>query len=144
MTDDILEKAQILAQAITQSSELAQLKSTEKLMLANEEAKKVISEFQVAQQRLADLQESGQEPTLEDKESVAIIETKVENNTLISDYLGAQDNFTEMLDTVNAILASAIAGEDSEGCSGCGSGGCSTDSGDSGCDTNSCGCGGSC
>ena len=141
MTDDIFDKAQILAQAISQSPELAQLKSTEKLMLANEEAQKVITEFQVAQQRLADLQQSGQEPTLEDKESVAAIETKVENNPLISAYLGAQDHFTEMLDTVNAVLASAIAGENSEGSSSCGSGGCSIDSG---CDTNSCGCGGDC
>lgn len=141
MTDDIYEKAQILAQAISQSPELAQLKSTEKLMLANEEAQKVISEFQVAQQRLADFEQSGQEPTLEDKESVTAIETKVESNPLISAYLGAQDHFTEMLDTVNAILASAIAGENSGGCSGCGSGGCSSDSGS---DTNSCGCGGDC
>ncbi len=140
MTDDIFEKAQILAQAISQSPELSQLRSTEKLMLANEEAQKVIAEFQAAQQRLADLQQSGQEPSLEDKESVAAIETKVEKNPLISDYLGAQDHFTEMLDTVNAVLASAIAGENSEGCSSCGSGGCSTDSGE----TDSCGCGGGC
>ncbi len=141
MTDEIFEKAQILAQAISQSSELAQLRSTEQLMLANSEAQKIIGEFQAAQQRLADLQQSGQEPTLEDKESVSMIETKVENNPLISDYLGAQDHFTEMLDTVNTILASAIAGESSEGCSSCGSGGCGTDSG---CDSDSCGCGGGC
>ncbi|MHB8126207.1 MAG: YlbF family regulator [Desulfitobacteriaceae bacterium] len=141
MTDDILEKAQNLAQSISHSPELAQLRSTEQLMFANVEAQKIIEEFIAAQQRLADLQQTGKELTPEDKEAVSLIETKVENNPLISAYQRAQDQFTEMLDSVNAILASAIAGESNEGCSSCGSSGCSTDSG---CETNSCGCGGDC
>lgn len=132
MTNDIYEKAHVLADAIAQSSELAELRNTEKAMLANEEAQAIIAEFQDAQARMMEFQQNGQEPSEEDKKSVEEIETKVESNPLIAAYMSAQDGFTEMLDSVNAILANAIASDsDNEGCSSCGT--------DGGC---SCGCGG--
>ena len=137
MTAEIFEKAEILAAAIAKSSELSNLRSSEQAMLANEEAQQIIAEFQEEQQRLSDLQTEGQELSEQDKQAVDAMEEKVENHPLIAAYLQAQDQFTQMLDSVNAILASAIAGEsehEDDGCScdsdGCGSGGC--------------GCGGSC
>lgn len=136
MTAEIFEKAEILAAAIGKSSELSNLRSTEQAMLANEEAQQIIAEFQEEQQRLSDLQVEGQGLSEEATKAIEAMEERVENHPLISAYLKAQDQFTQMLDNVNAILASAIAGESGhdEGCScdsdGCGSGGC--------------GCGGSC
>lgn len=126
MTSEIYEKAQILADAIAQSQELSNLRNSEKAMLENEEAQKIIAEFQNTQQRLAELQQNGQDMTEDDKKTVSAVEEKVEKSPLISAYLAAQDQFTEMLDTINALLAGAIQG-DNNGCSSCGSDGCSTD-----------------
>ena len=129
MTTEIFEKAQILADAISRSAELANLRITEKDMLADDEAQRIIGEFQTAQQRLADMQKNNQDLNDEDKQQVALIEDQVEHNALISAYLSAQDKFTQMLDGVNALLAQAIAGQ-SDGCascqagSGCGEDGC--------------------
>lgn len=133
MTADIMEKAEALAAAIAQSAELDNLKTSEKAMIADEPAQRLIVKFQEEQQRLYDLQAQGQELSEQDRNTIDDMEQKVENNLLISAYLQAQSNFTQMLDSVNAILASAIASGDESGCSSCGSG-----CGDAGCGCEGC------
>lgn len=129
MNVEIYDKAQILADAIAASAELANLRETEQAMLADEEAQQIIAEFQEIQHRISEAQQQGKELSEEDQKAVATVEESVESHPLISSYLKAQDKFTEMLDSVNTVLANAIAygGESSgEGCSTCGSDGCST------------------
>ncbi|KLU67715.1 MULTISPECIES: YlbF family regulator [Desulfosporosinus] len=133
MTNEIIEKAQILADAIARSPELAELHSKEDAMTADESAQKLIAELQKAQERFMEMQQNNQELSEEDKKAVDEIESRVEANPAISDYMKAQDEFTQMLDSVNAILAGAIANS-SDSCS-CGDGGCSS----SGCGGCSCG-----
>lgn len=142
MTKDIMENAQLLADAIARSPQLKDLHYAEDAMAADVSAQQLIAELQKAQERFMEAQQSGNEPSEIDKAAVEEIETKVEANLAISAYMKAQDKFTEMLDGVNAILAGAIAGNSNDcscgdaGCdpSGCGSG---TSSGGGGC-----GCGG--
>ena len=131
------KKLELLADAIGRSSELAELRKTEDAMSADESAQQLIAELQKAQERFMAKQESDSEPSETEKNLVEEIETKVEGNPAIVAYMTAQDKFTEMLDSVNAILAGAIAGSEG-GCScqdntcepggcepgGCGSGGC--------------------
>lgn len=139
MTNEITEKAGLLADAIARSTELAELRSSEDAMAADESAQQLIAELQKAQEQFMKNQQDDGEPSEADKNLVDEIETKVEANAAIAAYMSAQDKFTEMLDNVNSILAGAIAG--SEGCScgddGCDSGGCDT----SGCGSGGCGCG---
>ena len=133
---EITEKAGLLADAIARSSELAELRRSEDAMAADESAQQLIAELQQAQERFME-QESKSEPSEADKNVVDEIEKKVEGNTVIVAYMTAQDKFTEMLDSVNAILAGAIAGSSGDGCS------CEDDSCDSGgCDSGGCGSGG--
>jgi len=124
MTNEIQARAQFLAEAIAQCKELAELRRTEQAMGEDEEAQRIIQEFQEAQGRLAAKQQAGEELTETENQQVAAIEEKVEKNPLIAAYLEAQDRFTELLDSVNAILAGAIAGEANDGCAGCSSGAC--------------------
>jgi len=141
MTNEITEKAGLLADAIARSTELAELRSSEDAMAADESAQQLIAELQKAQERFMTSQQNNGEPSEADKNLVDEIETKVEANVAISAYMRAQDNFTEMLDSVNSILAGAIASS-SNSCScgddGCDSGGCDT----GGCGSGGCGCGG--
>jgi len=142
INNEITEKAGFLADAIARSSELLELRRTEDAMSADESAQELIAELQKAQERFMEKQQSDSEPSETDKNAVDEIETKVEGNPVIVAYMTAQDNFTEMLDSVNAILAGAIAGT-SDGCSceddTCNSGGCEP----GGCGSGSCGCSGS-
>ena len=130
MTDNIYLKAQDLADAISGSQELAELKQAEKNMFNDPEAQEIIADFQDLQDQLMAKQEEGIEPTEEENKAIEAIEAKVENHPVISAYLASQENFTVMLDKINAILAAAIAGEDKDGC------GCD----DMDCDSGHCGC----
>jgi cell fate (sporulation/competence/biofilm development) regulator YlbF (YheA/YmcA/DUF963 family) len=134
MTNEIYENAHLLADAIARSSELAELHEMEDAMAADGSAQQLIAELQRAQERFMEMQENNQELSEADKNVVDEIENKVQQNPSIAAYMKAQDKFTEMLDTVNSILASAIAGSsdscscaddscNSSGCSGCGCGG---------------------
>ena len=134
--NEITEKAELLADAIARSSELAELRRTEDAMTADDSAQQLIAELQKAQEKFMEKQESESEPSEADKNTVDEIETKVEANPAIVAYMTAQDNFTQMLDSINAILAGAIAGS-AGGCS------CEDDSCDSGgCGSGGCGCSG--
>ncbi|HZK83174.1 MAG TPA: YlbF family regulator [Desulfosporosinus sp.] len=137
--NEIKEKAGLLAEAIGRSSELAELRSTEDAMSADESAQQLIAELQKAQEGF--MEKQGSEPSEADKNAVDEIETKVEANPAIVAYMAAQDKFTEMLDSVNAILAGAIAGSDGCSCEGdtCDPGGCEP----GGCGSGGCGCSGS-
>lgn len=140
INNEITEKAGQLADAIARSSELAELRRTEDEMAADESAQQLIAELQKAQEQFMQTQGES-EPSEADKKTVDDIETKVEGNPIIVAYMTAQDNFTEMLDSVNALLANAISGG-TGGCSceddtcesgGCESGGCGSGSGGCGC-----------
>ncbi len=129
MNVEIYDKAQILADAIAASEELAALRETEQAMLADDQAQQIIAEFQEVQNRIRGLQQQGQTLSEADQKAVSTMEESVESHPLIFAYLQAQDKFTEMLDSVNSVLAHAIAyGEEAsgDGCSTCGSDGCST------------------
>jgi len=141
MNNEITEKAGLLADAIGRSSELAELRSAEDAMSADESAQQLIAELQKAQEQFMATQQGGSEPSETEKNLVDEIESKVESNASIVAYMTAQDNFTEMLDSVNAILAGAIAGSEG-GCScqdeTCEDGGCEP----GGCGSSGCGCSG--
>lgn len=135
MTNEVLENARHLADAIARSPELAELHSKEDAMSTDTSAQQLIAELQKAQQRYMELQD---ENKLSDDDRIAVdeIEAKVQENPAIAAYMNAQDQFTEMLDTVNSILAGAIASK-SNGCS-CADASCDT----GGCGSGGCGCGG--
>ncbi|HBV85669.1 YlbF family regulator [Desulfosporosinus sp.] len=139
MTNEIIENARLLADAIARSSELEELHSKEDAMAADASAQLLIAELQKAQERFMEAQQNGEEPSEADKKAVDEIEAKVEANEAIAAYMKAQDNFTQMLDSVNAILAGAIANS-SDGCScadnTCEPGGCNP----GGCGSSGCGC----
>lgn len=125
MTAEIMEKAEVLAAAIAKSVELQNMRSAEEAMMADEQAQQIIAEFQNEQQRVFELQSQGKELSEEDKQAIDAMEAKVEGYPPIAAYLQAQDQFTKMLDTINGILAQAIAndphsGSCSSGCAGCG------------------------
>ncbi len=124
MTAEIMEKAEALAAAIAKSPELLNMRSAEQSMMQDQEAQRIIAEFQNEQQRVYELQSQGQQLSESDHQAIAAMEAKVESYPPILAYLQAQEQFTKMLDSINNVLAQAIAndpqgGSCSSGCSGC-------------------------
>lgn len=140
MTNEIIENARLLADAIARSSELAELHSKEDAMAADPVAQELIAELQKVQEQFMLKQQNNEEPSEADKKAVDEIEAKVQANVAIADYMKAQDEFTVMLDSVNAILAGAIAGNSNGGCS-CASDSCDPGCFSGGCGSSGCGCG---
>ncbi|MEW6171788.1 MAG: YlbF family regulator [Bacillota bacterium] len=122
----ILTKAWELGAAISQSSELLEVRTAEQAMFADSDARALIEEFQRFRQELESAQAQGMQPSPEQQESFASVRSRMNANQLISHFMEAQDNFDRILRQINQILNQAITGGQgcsSEGCAGCG-GGC--------------------
>ena len=136
MSAAILEKANALAEALTESDELAAMRQAELVMNSNPEAEKIIAEFQEKQKQVYEIQMRGGELSDQDKKEIEAIESKMNGNPVIRAYMDATDEFENLLKSVNMIITRALSGEEEQGC-GCGSN-CGSDCG-SDCGP-SCGC----
>lgn len=116
----VLDKARELADAIAESSELAELRKTEIAMGQDPAAQVIIAEFQEKQKEYYEIQMRGEELNDIQKQVIASIEEKMTANPSISAYLATQENLEKMLRSVNFIITKAISGESSCG-SDCGS-----------------------
>lgn len=131
---EVKEKAELLAEAITQSPERTELLRAQEAMTADESAQQLIAEFQVAYNCYMENEKKG---GLADKTEVNRIQSRMDGNPSIAAYMTAQDKFREMLDIVNTILTKAItdfSGDNSCQDNTCDPGGCETGGcGNSGC-----------
>lgn len=131
MSATIIEKANELAEALTESAELTNMRQAELVMNSDPEAEKIIAEFQEKQKHVYELQMRGEELGDQEKKEIEAIESKMSGNPAIRAYMEATDKFESLLRSVNMIITRALSGED-QGC-GCGSD-CGPDCG------SSCGC----
>ncbi len=112
----ILDKARELADAISESPELAKMRETEIAMGQDATAQEIIAEFQQKQQEYYEIQMRGEELNDIQKQVIASIEDKMSGNPFISAYLDAQGKFEELLKSVNFIITRAISGESACSC----------------------------
>lgn len=114
----IIEKAHALADAIVSSEDYLQLRKAEQDMMNDSSAQEVIDSYNTIQQRLHDPNENADDL----KEQIEVVQREMENNSVISAYLEAQEKVAKILEEVNFILGRAINGEeeecDTEGCGG--------------------------
>ena len=119
MSAAIMEKANALAEALTESAELSAMRQAELVMNSDPEAEKIIAEFQGKQKHVYEVQMSGGELSDQDKKEIEAIESKMNGNSAIKAYMDATDVFENLLKSVNMIITRALSGEE-QGC-GCGS-----------------------
>lgn len=119
----IYEKARELAQAISQSEELAKMRDSEAAMMCDPEARKLVEEYQEIQmeaikngQQFGDLSEEKQKKLEE-------LDEKMSQNPQIVAYMEAQEKLEQILRSVNLIISGALNEGDgscpSSGCAGC-------------------------
>jgi cell fate (sporulation/competence/biofilm development) regulator YlbF (YheA/YmcA/DUF963 family) len=123
----IIDKAKELAELITNSEELNEIREAEKAMFNDEAANNLVQEFQQKQIKVNNAQMSGEEVGDELYEEIEAFQEKMAENPFIARYLSAQEKFNQTLASVNFIISKAISGDDdcSSGCGGgCGGGDC--------------------
>lgn len=120
---DVIEKANSLAEAIVNSPELTAMRAAELTMNNDDEAVKILDEFRETQQKVYQLQMTGQQLSEQDRLEVAAIEGKMGGNANIKAYMEASGKFETMLQSVNQIITRALSGDEGCECGGsCGSG----------------------
>lgn len=127
--EQVFEKAKELADLIAYSDEKKNAQEASRLLMEDEEASKLISEYN--EKREAKLAEyKDKEPTKEDVKSInEYLQgefNKIMDNSVIHEYVKASRVFEMMLTQMDNIIKQGISADD--GHSGC-SGSCSTCSG---------------
>ncbi|MDD2498367.1 MAG: YlbF family regulator [Desulfitobacteriaceae bacterium] len=120
----VLEKAKELADALTVSPELNDMREKEKLVKADSEASQLMDKISARQMELYQLQTEGKEPSPELMEMLRGLQEEMERNNKVMDYLGAQEKMGKILQEVNKMISEALSGgsceeNDCSHCAGC-------------------------
>lgn len=125
----ILGKAQELGKILSESKELVTMREAEKMMLENDEARNSIAKFDEKQRAYQVIQGQGMQLTEGQTKELEDLELKMMNNPYVYNFFKAQQEFQNILESINNIIGEAIGikqgcGCDDEDCN-CGSEECS-------------------
>ena len=129
----ILEKAQKLGKKLSESKELATMREAEKMMLENDEARNSIANYDEKQRAYQVIQAQGMQLTEGQTKELEDLELKMMNNPYVYNFFKAQQEFQNILESINNIIGEAIGIKAASG----------SDDASCGCDDRSCGCDGS-
>ena len=110
----IMEKAEKLGQEIANSSEYEKLVDAEQVMHQDEEAKDLLEDFQSVQKRMKMAQANGQQPGPSQQQKLQTIQSQMQENEKIKDYMEAQKQFNEVMKTVNDVITSQLQDENNQ------------------------------
>lgn len=127
----LYEKAKELADALADSDELRRVKESELKIMIDLDAREVIEEYQSIQNEAMSNGVNYEDLPDEKKQRIEALETTMNDNEIIREYISASQELNQILDSINMIISSALSGGDQSGCSSCPS-------------ANGCGDGGSC
>lgn len=118
---EIFEKARELGEAIIESKEYKELKAAELAQENDEEAMKLLKEYNDVRAHLAEEIQKGdvsEERVAAIREELEEAYQKITTNDLITAYINAQRTFQAVIDQMNNILSFHITGQLPGGCSG--------------------------
>jgi len=122
---DILAKAHELAKTMEESAELAAVREKEAAVQGDAEAKRIMDGLRSSQMEYYNLQMSGEEPSADLMAKIQSLQSEMEENSLVMDYMEAQETLGKILQQVNVIISQVLnggqgcSGSDCSSCSGC-------------------------
>ena len=119
----IYDKAKALADEIATSDELRRVKETELKMLIDLPAREIVETYQQIQMDAINAGISYDELDDEKKAQLTDLENKMQENAVIVEYMNANQELNQMLESVNMIISSALNDNNGGGCSSCSSAG---------------------
>jgi cell fate (sporulation/competence/biofilm development) regulator YlbF (YheA/YmcA/DUF963 family) len=127
----IIEKAQELGKELFESKELSTMREAEKMMMENDEARNSIAQFDEKQRAYQVIQAQGMQLTEGQTKELEDLEMKMLNNPYVYNFFKAQQEFQNILESINNIIGAAIGITDN-----------GSDEASCGCDDRACGCDG--
>ena len=119
----IYDKAKELADEIAASDELRRVKETELKMLIDLEAREIVESYQQIQMEAINAGLSYDDLDDAKKAELSALEEKMQQNAIIAEYMNANQELNQMLESVNMIISSALNDNNGGGCSSCASAG---------------------
>ena len=119
----IYDKAKALADEIAASDELRRVKETELKMLIDLPAREIVETYQQIQMDAINAGISYDELDDEKKAQLTDLENKMQENAVIVEYMNANQELNQMLESVNMIISGALNDNNGGGCSSCSSAG---------------------
>jgi len=119
-----IEKAQELGRALLECEEAIILRAAETNLDHDQEAQRLIMEFQQRFKKIQDSQEAGEEVSDKEWQEFNEVQEKMKANKAVQAYFVAQQNFKKLLEQVNTIINQVLTGNScsspcSGNCSGC-------------------------
>ncbi len=120
-SNEILDMAKQLGMMLAESDEAKALREAEDAHMSDPEAQAIMANYSIRCEQLA---EEANKPdiTKEEYEKLNLDAQaefiKISQNETIKNYLEANQNFSDLINKVNSIIAHFVRGEDSSGCSG--------------------------
>lgn len=119
----IYEKAQDLAYEIETSPELRRVKEAELRLMIDLTARQIVEEYQNIQVEAINNGISFDDLSEDKKNRLSELEKQMSENQIIVDYMNANQELNQILESINMIITSALHEKQDSGCSGCASAG---------------------
>lgn len=121
---DIFEKTKELGEMIQDLEEMKRMKAADAAQLSDEEAQKLLAEFNLKRMNLARDMQEGKIPKEEAvKKNNEAFEDMIKNSETIKEYVESKKAFDAVISKINGILNFYITGQDPDcthNCSTCG------------------------
>lgn len=119
----IYDKAKALADEIQSCDELRRVKESELKMLIDMEARQIVETYQQIQMDAINAGIAYDDLDDAKKAELTELENKMQENAVIMEYMNANQELNQMLESVNMIIMSALNDNNGGGCSSCSSAG---------------------
>lgn len=119
----IYDKAKALADEIQASDELRRVKETELKMLIDMDAREIVESYQRIQMEAINAGIAYDDLDEATKAQLTELEDKMQENPVIVEYMTANQELNQMLESVNMIISSALNPDSGNSCSSCSSAG---------------------
>lgn len=108
----VKEKAEELAAAIEDSSELKNLKEAKAKLDGDKAAQELMKKLQSKQQRVKMMRQNGNELNEAMKDDLKSLHAEMEENEIVKDFMKRQEDFNNMMEKINNKLSTALQGEE--------------------------------
>ena len=119
----IYDKAKALDDEIQNCDELRRVKESELKMLIDMEARQIVETYQQIQMDAINAGIAYDDLDDAKKAELTELENKMQENAVIMEYMNANQELNQMLESVNMIIMSALNDNNGGGCSSCSSAG---------------------
>ncbi|MDD3269110.1 MAG: YlbF family regulator [Syntrophomonadaceae bacterium] len=119
-TDEIIKMAFELGNAVADSAEIAQLKTAQQNVSADQKAYELIMNYQDAKTKSENKLRDGLQLSKIEEDHLNILEQQLNSNIVVKDLIGAQEKFDSLMQAIYFAMNQALSGGCSSGCDSCG------------------------